>query len=546
MPFAAGSATDLTARGLGAKLQDILKQPVVIDNKPGASGQLGASAVATAPADGYTLLMGTNTTNAANGALFKKLCYDPDKDFAPIIRCVTGVNALVVNNDVPVKSVAELIDYAKKNPGKLNYAEASASQRLSAEMFNQMAGVKIERVPYKASPQALGDVVAGQVQVMFPDLPQALTQIEAGRVRGLGTTGPKRTTVAPDLPAIAETVPGYSLVYWLAVFAPAATPKAVQKTLARRHRRGAQGPGHRQGDDPGPHGNLAARPRRVRRLREERDRVVDQVDQGGRHRAGVRGRVSAMSKVIIEKNGPVKTVWMNRPEKRNALDSELLGEMIAALQAPVAAEDRVLVIRGKGDVFCAGLDMAERSETTGAGEASGIEVMLRAIELCPLPVVAVVQGDAIAGGNELALHCDLVVASQKARFGMSLAQVGLAPNWFLAKKLMEVLGPVTTREMLLLGDPLPSTKLHALGLIARCVPADQLEAEASKVIDRLAANAPLSLKAMKALTVRQLEFRDAIKHDDVDALVRAAMQSQDAQEGMKARLEKRTAKFQGK
>src|SRR5213082_2940594 len=142
-----------------------------------------------------------------------------------------------------------------------------------------------------------------------------------------------------------------------------------------------------------------------------------------------------MSKVIIEKNGPVKTVWMNRPEKRNALDSELLGEMIAALQAPVAAEDRVLVIRGKGDVFCAGLDMAERSKTANAG------------------------------GNELALHCDLVVASQKARFGMSLAQVGLAPNWFLAKKLMEVLGPVTTREMLLLGDPLPSTKLHALGLI---------------------------------------------------------------------------------
>jgi enoyl-CoA hydratase/carnithine racemase len=254
----------------------------------------------------------------------------------------------------------------------------------------------------------------------------------------------------------------------------------------------------------------------------------------------------AMTKVIIEKNGPVKTVWMNRPEKRNALDSELLGNMIEALQAPVAADDRVIVIRGKGHVFCAGLDMAERSRTAGAGKASGIEVMLRAIELCPLPVVAVVQGDAIAGGNELALHCDLVVASQKARFGMSLAQVGLAPNWFLAKKLMEVLGPVTTREMLLLGDPLPSTKLHALGLIARCVPHAELETEADKVINRLANNAPLSLKAMKVLTVRQLELRDHIKHDDVDALVVAAMQSQDAQEGMKARLEKRTAKFQGR
>jgi tripartite-type tricarboxylate transporter receptor subunit TctC len=175
--------------------------------------------------------MGTNTTNAANPALFKKLSYDPEKDFAPIMRCVTGVNALVVNNEVPAKTVAELIEYAKKNPGKLNYSEASASQRLSAEMFNQLAGIKIERVPYKASPQALGDVASGQVQVMFPDLPQALSQIEAGRVRGLGTTGHKRTSVAPDLPAIAETVPGYSLVYWLAVFAPAATPKPIQKAL---------------------------------------------------------------------------------------------------------------------------------------------------------------------------------------------------------------------------------------------------------------------------------------------------------------------------
>ena len=231
VPFAAGSATDLAARGLGARLQEILKQPIVVDDKPGASGQLGASAVATAPADGYTLMMGTNTTNAANGALFKKLSYDPEKDFAPIANCISGVNALVVNNDLPVKTVAELIAYAKANPGKLNYSEASASQRLSAEMFNSMAGVKIERVPYKASPQALGDVATGQVQLMFPDLPQALTQIQAGRVRGLGVTGPKRTTVAPDLPAIAETVPGYVLVYWLAVFAPAATPKPIQQKL---------------------------------------------------------------------------------------------------------------------------------------------------------------------------------------------------------------------------------------------------------------------------------------------------------------------------
>jgi enoyl-CoA hydratase/carnithine racemase len=194
-----------------------------------------------------------------------------------------------------------------------------------------------------------------------------------------------------------------------------------------------------------------------------------------------------MDKIIIEQSGPVKTIWMNRPEKRNALDSEMLQEMTAVLRAPLAAGDRVLVIRGKGPSFCSDLNMARRRESMGSGQASGIEEMLRAIEVCPLPVVAVVQGDAIAGGNELALHCDLVLASENSRFGMSLAQVGIAPNWFLAKKLMEVLGPVTTREMLLLGDPLPATRLHALGLIPRCVPEDALEAEADKVIARLAA-----------------------------------------------------------
>jgi len=231
VPFAAGSATDVAARGLGDKLQDILKQPIVIDPKPGASGQLGAQAVATAPPDGYTLMMGTNSTNAANGALFKKLSYDPEKDFAPIVRCVLGVNAVVVNNDLPIKSIADLVDYAKKNPGKLNFSEASSSQRLSGEMFNQLAGVKIERVPYKSSPQALGDVAAGQVQLMFPDLPQALTQIDAGRVRGLAVTGPTRTSVAPNLPTVAETVPGYSLVFWQAIFAPAGTPRPIQQKL---------------------------------------------------------------------------------------------------------------------------------------------------------------------------------------------------------------------------------------------------------------------------------------------------------------------------
>ena len=172
--------------------------------------------------------------------------------------------------------------------------------------------------------------------------------------------------------------------------------------------------------------------------------------------------------------------------------------------------------------------------------------MLDAIQHWPLPVVAVVQGDAIAGGNELALHCDFVVASTEARFGMSLAQIGLAPSWFLAKKLLETAGPVASREILLLGDRIPAWRMHEIGAIARVAEADHLEEAAEAVIDRLARNAPLSLKAMKALLVREMDFRDNIEHADVDAMVEQARSSQDAKEGIRALFERRPPQFGGR
>jgi enoyl-CoA hydratase/carnithine racemase len=249
--------------------------------------------------------------------------------------------------------------------------------------------------------------------------------------------------------------------------------------------------------------------------------------------------------IRIEQSGPVRTVVLTRGDKRNALNLEMLDALLGAFRAQPAPGDRVTVIRAEGPVFCfcAGLDMKERAQRPKG--ASPIEAMLHAIEVYPLPVVAVVQGDAVAGGNELALHCDLVVASKAARFGMSLAQIGLAPTWFLTKKLMEIAGPVWAREMLLLGDPVPATRMHALNLIARVAPPEGLEAAAQAIIDRLAANAPLSLRAMKAMMVRQMQFRDGIAHDDATALVEAARRSDDAREGMQARLEKRKPLFRG-
>lgn len=251
-----------------------------------------------------------------------------------------------------------------------------------------------------------------------------------------------------------------------------------------------------------------------------------------------------MAKVVWKVEGAVRTITLNRPEKRNALDGEMMEEMLAVLRIAPKPEERLAVIRGAGPVFCAGLDMVWRAKNP-QGE-SGIEHMLQAVETYPLPVVGIVHGDAIAGGNELALHCDLVVASTAARFGMSLAQVGLAPSWFLTKKILEVANPVIAKKVLLLGDPLPAKDFYALGLISHLAEPADLEKTAAAVIQRLADNAPLSLKAMKAVINREMAFRDQIPHDDVDAIVDVARTSQDAQEGMKARLEKRKAKFQGR
>lgn len=252
-----------------------------------------------------------------------------------------------------------------------------------------------------------------------------------------------------------------------------------------------------------------------------------------------------MSTVRVDRNGAIRTVTLTRPEKRNAMNLEMLAALEAAFEETPAKEERVIVLRAEGPVFCAGIDLAERQRKPAPRGESPVEGMLDAMEHCPLPIVGVVQGAAIAGGNELAMHCDFVVASTRARFGMSLAQIGLAPTWFLAKKLVEVCGPVASREILLLGDPLPAQRMYDLGIISRVAEPDELDAEAQKVIDRLAANAPLSLKAMKALLVREMAFRDGIGHDDVDDLIQAARESADAKEGIAAKLEKRLPNFTG-
>ena len=225
--FPSGGAPDTLARIFSSKAQ--LGQPVVVDNKPGAGGNIGAEFVAKAPPDGYSLVMGTVGTHAINGALYSKMPYDMVADFVPVAHVASAPNLLVVNNDLPVKSVAELIAYMKANPNKLSFGSPGigTSVHVSGELFKSMTGTSMTHVPYKGRQFAIPDLVSGQIQVMFDNMPSALPMAKEGKIRALAQTTAKRSAAAPDVPTVAETVPGFEATTWFAVFAPAGTPADV-------------------------------------------------------------------------------------------------------------------------------------------------------------------------------------------------------------------------------------------------------------------------------------------------------------------------------
>ena len=228
VPFIAGSATDQQARVIAQGITESTGIPVVIDNKVGASGFIAAQAVASSAPDGYVVLVSTNTTHAANEHLFKKLPYDPVKDFEPVTALNKGSQILIVNKNFPANNMKELIALAKKNPGKYTFGSGSSSSRLAVELFQQMAGIQLLHVPYKSSPLAINDLIAGNIDLMIVDAPNSLAQIKANNVRGLAVSGSSRNPLAPELPTIAEAgLQGYDMSYWTAAWVPAKTPKAI-------------------------------------------------------------------------------------------------------------------------------------------------------------------------------------------------------------------------------------------------------------------------------------------------------------------------------
>lgn len=231
VPFAPGSGTDAVARVIAKRLGERLKQPVLVDNRAGASAQIAAVHVAKAKPDGYTLFMTTNTSHSANPALFANLKYDPIKDFTPITRVGELPFALLVNPALPVKSLQELIAHAKANPDKLSYATPNSTSLVASETIKRMAGVQVLAVPYKSSPQALTDLIGGQVQMYVADLGSSMGMIKAGTVRTLAVTTKAPLKSLPDVPPVASAVPGFDLTSWNGIFGPAGVPKPVVDKL---------------------------------------------------------------------------------------------------------------------------------------------------------------------------------------------------------------------------------------------------------------------------------------------------------------------------
>jgi len=233
VPFAAGSATDIMARIIADELRNAFGQPFIVDNKPGGSAQIGAEIVAKAPPDGYTLFITTNTSHAANPFLFKKLSYDPVKDFAPVANIMHIPVILVTNAKSNIGSLAELVAYAKANPGKVSFGYGNSIGQVVGASFAKQTGIEVITVPYKSTPQAITDVLSGQITYSVADMASAQGFVKDGRLKALGASSAKRMALLPDVPAIAELpgLDGFEVIAWVAMFAPAGTPKDIVDKL---------------------------------------------------------------------------------------------------------------------------------------------------------------------------------------------------------------------------------------------------------------------------------------------------------------------------
>lgn len=245
VPFPASGATDLVARVVTQRVSQELGQQLIVDNKPGAGGTIGAAEAAKAPADGYTLLLTTSSTHSISPHLIPRLTYDPNRDFTPVIHLADAASVLLVPTSLPVKSVAELIAYAKQRPAQLNYASSGNGTivHLNSAAFTAQAGIQMTHVPYKGTSQSITDLAAGQVHMLFDSIPTGLPHVKSGRLNALAVTGTKRSSLAPELPTVAEAgLPGFSSVTWFGVYLPANAPAPLVERINQAFSKAMQAP----------------------------------------------------------------------------------------------------------------------------------------------------------------------------------------------------------------------------------------------------------------------------------------------------------------
>jgi enoyl-CoA hydratase/carnithine racemase len=249
--------------------------------------------------------------------------------------------------------------------------------------------------------------------------------------------------------------------------------------------------------------------------------------------------------VKSEWGGAVRTIVLNRPDKRNAISPPMFDELIRAFEQEPTEQERAVLIRGEGKVFCAGVDLSERIKN-GWPTVSPLVRLCEMIRTYPIPIVAAMSGDAVAGGAMLTLHCDLIIAIEGSRLAMPLAQLGIAPPWVMTSRTLDRVGPALGRDMVLLGNPISAERLFQHNAVNAVVPRERYQAEVDLVMERLVANAPLSVRAVKAALAKIGDAGGAEGHPDQEPFVRAALDSEDAREGMRARLERRQPTFQGR
>lgn len=244
VPYAPGGSTDTLARAMGGKLSELLSQQVVVDNRPGASGDIGMSIVAKAPPDGYSIVLGYIANLAIGPSLYAKMPYDPVKDFATITQVAGASNIFVTHPSLPAKNFKEFIGYVKANPKKVSFASAGVASvgHLTGELLNDMAGIDMQHVPYKGSGQAISDLVGGHIKVMISGMASTLPHVRSGKLVGIVTTGLKRTPATPDIPTISETYPGFESSSWFGVLAPAGTPRPIINRLNAEIHKSLQDP----------------------------------------------------------------------------------------------------------------------------------------------------------------------------------------------------------------------------------------------------------------------------------------------------------------